>query len=186
MIQTWQSHLYILGVAILCLGVLADPAETYSEVQKPEVQKAEVQKAELQKTVYVEVQESKIRSQPKHWASGVAPVAYGVALQELGRDLQWIKVKDQKGAEGYIHVSAVTPRQILLKTTSGSLEMQPEESEILLAGKGFSKSIEEAYAAQHLELDFSWVARVEGVTVSEREFLTFLEQGKLNTAGTFQ
>ena len=131
--------------------------------------------------VYVEVKAAKIRSEPRHWASGVESVSFGVPLTELAREASWVKVRAASGATGYLHESALTSRRIILKGEGGLRDDESADS-VVLAGKGFNADVEAEYAASGGELNYAAVDTIEAAMVSEDELYRFLIEGRLNVA----
>ncbi len=156
--------------------------------------------------LYVQVRSSKMRSAPQLWAPAIADIVYGDSVTVLpGQDTDgaWLKVTCRK-REGYVHISAVSTHEIVMHTdhekptmlahanTAGvvlagkGLGSDGDESgsnnarnpDVVLAGRGFNKQIEAAYARAHA-LNYSAVNQVEGERLSDSELATFIKAGKL-------
>ena len=127
--------------------------------------------------MYVQVKSSQLRSEPKYWASSVGSVSYGTKLNVLKEENGWMKVTTSGGTQGYIHQSAVTPRKVVL--SSSSKVRSSDSSEIVLAGKGFNREVERQYAADNSSLDFRAVNAMESLKVSDSEVRQFMSSGKL-------
>ena len=131
--------------------------------------------------LYLQVQQTKLRSQPQFWSTPVSDLSYGAALTTLGAapsDKSWIKVK-YGDKEGYVHVSSVTSRKIVLKS-AGNVDPNVDPGSIVLAGKGFNKQVEGNYAASR-GLNYKSVDLVEANRVEPAEEIAFLESGGLAT-----
>ena len=128
--------------------------------------------------VQVRVKESKLRSQPKFWASGTADLRYGDSLNVVGSEEGWLKVKTRGGASGFVHPTTVTDREIVI-SRSGSVPSAADRSDVVLAGKGFNREVEKEYAASNPALDFRSVDSMERYKVGSGELLSFLREGKL-------
>lgn len=129
--------------------------------------------------VYVKVRSTKLRSAPKHWATGVSALKYGDTLTKLEESDGWVKVKSGGGASGYLHQSALSDRKVVLKSSSKFQEAGGDSSDVILAGKGFSPEVEKNYAAGNSELDFRSVDEMERLRVGEQDLASFISSGKL-------
>lgn len=98
------------------------------------------------RTQYVQVRNAKLRSEPKSYASVVANLNYKDEVEEVDSKNGWLKVT-AKGRTGYIHETALTTSRIV----SSTKDVSPfsGESDVVLAGKGFSQSVEDQYKKQN-------------------------------------
>lgn len=133
-------------------------------------------------TLQVRIRETKLRSQPKFWGATVADLKYSDSLTLLGNDSGWLKVRTTGGKQGFVHPSVVTDKRIVL-SSKAAVDTRTDASEVVLAGKGFSKEIEQEYAKNNPELNFKAVTKVEQVRISDQELLAFLREGKLGQGG---
>lgn len=129
--------------------------------------------------LYIEVGSTKLRAQPKHWAPSISELTYGDKLVEVSLANGWYRVTGEKG-EGFVHESAVTERKVKLRSGGIDPDIRPDESDIVLAGKGFNKEVEASYAKTEASLNYESVNRVEAAEVSDKELLAFLRDGRLN------
>ncbi len=129
--------------------------------------------------VAISVQNQSIYPMPAFYASPVVPVSYGTiaAIDEI--DGEWYRITTSSGKAGWIHRTSVTGA--LQTTTEGtSTSGNVTSDEIMLAGRGFSQAIEETYAGEHPELDFSKVDNMQtSWTVSPQQLYQFLVDGNL-------
>ena len=132
--------------------------------------------------LYLQVREAKLRSQPKHWAPGVAEAVFGEALEEIGRDGDWVRVQSAAGARGFLHQSAVTPKVIVLREGVSGAPIQGDLSNIVLAGKGFNRDVEAKFAGDNADLDYALLDRLEARTVAPEDLFRFMREGGLNAA----
>ena len=130
-----------------------------------------------QQTVSVQVKESKLRAKPEFWASSVSDLTYGQRLVVAGSEAGWIKAQTSNGKVGYVHPSAVTEKKIVLAGTN--VASSANNSDIVLAGKGFNSSIEKDYAAENPSLNYAAVNQMERLHVSDAELGAFLSEGQL-------
>lgn len=131
--------------------------------------------------VYVTVRESKLRSKPEFLASPVASIRYGDKLSVVKDSEPWMQVSFG-GKQGYVHSSAISTRKVVLSASKGAAGANVDQSDVVLAGKGFSSEVEKQFAATHSNLSFAAVDAMERVKISTAELDAFVKQGKL-TAG---
>jgi uncharacterized protein YgiM (DUF1202 family) len=130
----------------------------------------------------VQVRSTKVHSAPEWWSPAVTGVVYGDKVTIISGQKDeggWLKVQ-VSGKEGYLHISALTSRTVVLKTGAEHTARAADASEVVLAGKGFSKELEGQYARSH-SLSFAPVDQVEHQRVSEGELAAFVKAGKLGT-----
>ncbi len=133
--------------------------------------------ARAQDLVSVQIKEAKLRSKPQHWAPAVETLRYGDPLIKIKEEGAWTQVTKSKKT-GYLQSSAISGKQIMLSTASlGSVKA--DAGEVVLAGKGFSKSTEEEYARNNSAANFSAVNKLEQLKVSDAEMQQFVAAGKL-------
>ncbi|MBX7137228.1 MAG: SH3 domain-containing protein [Oligoflexia bacterium] len=131
-------------------------------------------------TIFVQTRAAKLRGQPQMWGSAVSDLAYGDRLQVLdqGSDSGWLKVRTAGGAQGYIHSSAVSTKKVILSSRTGMQSNAADMSDVVLAGKGFNRQVEEEYARAQ-GFDFSQVNKVEKIKVNSSELAQFVKAGRL-------
>lgn len=130
--------------------------------------------------LYVQVRESTLRSEPQFWSPTVQILKYGDVLEPLGAvpgSKAWLKAKVGE-REGYVHVSAVTSRKVVFNASTKSDMVRGASGDVVLAGKGFNKQVENHYGASK-GLDFEVVNEVEKVKVDPLEQAAFIRDGGL-------
>jgi hypothetical protein len=135
-----------------------------------------------QKLLYVQVRESKLRAEPQFWSSTVQDLSYGSSLVALGAapgNKSWVRAKSGEH-EGFVHMSAVTSRKIVLVASDKPGLVRAPSSDVMLAGKGFNQQVENHYGTSK-GLDFSVVDEVEKLRVDPLEQATFIREGDLAT-----
>ncbi len=134
--------------------------------------------ASSQKAMSVQVKESQLRATPSHLGKIVARVSYGDRVTVIGEQGDWKKVSLNRKAQGWIHNSALTSKQIALRAgSSGGSSVSG--GEIALAGKGFNKEVEAQYRQNNKNLDYTWINRMETYKVSPRQMDDFIRVGRL-------
>jgi hypothetical protein len=136
--------------------------------------------------VAISVQNQSIYPMPAFYASPAEPLNYGTLASIDQIDGEWFRITTSLGQVGWIHRTSVTGA---IQTTSGgtSAAGNVTSDEIMLAGRGFSLDIEETYAGDHPELNFSIVNNMEtSWTISPEQLYQFLVEGNLieGTAST--
>jgi SH3-like domain-containing protein len=135
--------------------------------------------AALPRMMSVAVQQTQARTTPSFLGKIVADLAYGDQLQVVEEKGGWVKVvMPATEEEGWVHASALTKKTVFLKAGDADVAQTASSSEIALAGKGFNEQVEARYR-QEKQLDYTWVDRMEGFTVSWEEIRDFVDQGGL-------
>ena len=98
-------------------------------------------------TQYVQVRTAQIRVEPKSFSKVVKSLRYRDEVTELEEKDGWLKVRASGGATGYLHESALTTTRIVSSTEK--LSPYASESDVVLAGKGFSEEVEDEYRRQN-------------------------------------
>jgi SH3-like domain-containing protein len=137
----------------------------------------------LAETVVVKVKTTAVRRDPKFTAPVVATIKAGDALEKLGTESGWVKVKTKAGVVGWLHSTAVEARKLNLTAMDKTMRTQASASEASLAAKGFNKQVEDKYRASNAAADFAAVDAMEKVKPTAEELESFLKQGKLGEYG---
>jgi hypothetical protein len=127
----------------------------------------------------VKIQMTQLRKTPQFFAPVVAPLKAGDLLTKVSETGAWIQVRTAAGLSGWVHRSAVETPRFALMAAAGGTKTQATASEAALAGKGFSKQVEDSYKAKHAEANFAGVDRMLQVKVSSAQVEDFLKRGKL-------
>ena len=110
-------------------------------------------------TVWIQVRETKLRSQPLFYAPGSKTLKYGDSATKLSEEKGWTQVSVDS-TTGYIPTSALS-RDTIVLTARDVTKVHAEAGEVVLAGKGFSKEVEKEYRAQNSEARYDLVDRIE-------------------------
>jgi len=129
--------------------------------------------------LFIQVKAARLREAPKHWAAGVTEVSFGAEVAELSREGDWLKVREVKGSEGYLHASAVTARRVVFKGATEGIERIAEPTDVVLAGKGFASQLETMFRSGEPGLDYAAVDRLEQQVLDGGALEKFLRAGKL-------
>ena len=138
--------------------------------------------AGAQKIMSVQVREGQLRATPSHFGKIVARASYGDQTTVLEETGDWEKVSIMGGkVQGWMHVTALTSKRIVLKAGQSNVETSVSQGEIALAGKGFNKEVEAEYRKSNANLDFDWINRMEAMKVSSEQMDYFIADGRLAT-----
>jgi SH3-like domain-containing protein len=135
----------------------------------------------LATSLSIQVQEGQVRSTPSFFGEIVDKVIYGESVELVKEQGPWRMVNTQR-KPGWIHQSAVSESKVELVTGSNVSE-GASGKEIALAGKGFNEDVENAYKAEHQQINFAWVDNMEKFTVKNADIQQFIKQGGLRGAG---
>lgn len=127
----------------------------------------------------VQLRDVPLRASPGPFADTVARVAYGATVRVIERRDGWARVRgDNLEASGWLRVSALTEREIELQAGDADAQVEASEDELATAAKGFNERVEKKYKKDE-GLDYTWVDRMEGFTVSDQTRKSFLERGNV-------
>ena len=127
---------------------------------------------------WVQVRETKLRSQPKFYATGSATLRYGQAVDQLAASGGWAEVSSNAG-RGFLPVASLSRDQIILSSQDIS-KVKADTSEVVLAGKGFSKEVESSFKAADTAARFDLVDKIERTArTSPKETSDFAKRGGL-------
>ena len=133
--------------------------------------------------VYVMVRESKLRAKSDFFSASVGDIKYGDRLDVVKEQGSWLQVRTSGGKQGFVHTSSITERRVVLKSGAKFEPSGTDQSDVVLAGKGFSADVERQFASSHRNLNFADVDAMERIKVSPKELVAFAEQGKLGSQG---
>jgi SH3-like domain-containing protein len=131
----------------------------------------------------IQVKKGQLRSKPSFLGKIVETLSYGDRVEVLEENVDWMKVGlPGSGLSGWIHNSALTKKKIALR--AGSEVAEVSDSEIVIAGKGFTEQVEEEFKLENQEIDYTWIDRMEGeFVISQEEIQDFLKEGDLSPEG---
>jgi hypothetical protein len=132
--------------------------------------------------------ETKLRTQKRLFAPGVADLKEGDRVGLVLREGAWVKVAWTKPGgdtvSGWLHESDVSSRKDVRLSGQGIREKYTV-SEAEAARKGFNPQVEKAYRDRNpnLEAAFALVDRIQATNVPEAEIERFLREGRLLQEG---
>lgn len=132
----------------------------------------------------VQVKKGEIRSTPSFLGRIIARLSYGDRVAVIEERGPWRRVKvSESTAKGWMHVSALTREQIVLKAGAQDVQAAVSSDELALAGKGFNEQVEGRFKADNPQVDFTWIDRMEKFVVSQKLMRKFLKAGQLVPQG---
>lgn len=130
----------------------------------------------------VQVQSGQIRATPTFLGKVLMTVSYGVSVEILQTQGDWMQVKSSQGQVGWMHKSALTTKQVSMSSGGSTAKSGASSDELALAGKGFNSDVEREYKAKNKNLNFAAVDRMEKIKIPTTEIQTFLQTGAVKPA----
>ena len=128
-------------------------------------------------TMSVQVKSAALKEKPSFISKNVATLNYGEKIDVQNTQGDWSEAT--VGAhKGWVHISALTQKEIALSNTQ-EVAHGASKSEVVMAGKGFSKETEESYKSTH-SLNYADVDYVEKRKPSIDTLPSFASSGKLS------
>jgi hypothetical protein len=109
----------------------------------------------------VQVRRAQVRGKP-HFLSGVVgTAAYGTRVAVLATRGDWRRVRVSDELDGWVHVSALTEKRLVLQSGEEDVDLSTTSEEIALANKGFNREVEARYRANNRGARYDWIDTVE-------------------------
>ncbi len=131
----------------------------------------------------VQVRTGKMRAKPSFLGPVVASVGYGDRVTVLGEKGGWVQIRNASGKTGWIHVSALTEKKVVLRAGDADVATGASGEELALAGKGFNDAVEAEFRAENPNADYTWVDKMETFRVTPEQARDFLAAGKVTVPG---
>lgn len=129
------------------------------------------------KTMSVQVKSSPLRSSPAFIGKVIVTLSYGDRVETLEDQGSWTKVRAADATVGWMHVSALSAKRIVLKSGQETAQTRASGDELALAGKGFNSDVENEFKKQHRNIDFSAIDKMEKIRIAPAEMQAFLKEG---------
>ncbi len=127
----------------------------------------------------VTVKQTQLRDKPSYLGKILEVLNYADRVTVVDSSSKaWFKVTAPDGKTGWVSASALTTKKIELAAGSESAQQSASTGEVALAGKGFNETVEQQYKSDG-KLDYTWVDKMEKITVSPDQLSTFISQGAL-------
>ncbi len=135
------------------------------------------------KTMSVQVRKGQLRSAPSYLSRVITALDYTTKVDVLEEKGTWMRVKQQEGdAEGWMNASALTKKKLKLASGDQDATTAVSSEEQALAGKGFNSDVEAKFKEQNSEIDFTWVDKMEKMTIPTPTIVEFLKTGNVKAA----
>jgi hypothetical protein len=138
----------------------------------------------MQKMMSIQVKKGAVRSSPSFLGKIVTQLKYGdqVAVQDVKGS--WYFIDRPKGkTDGWMHSSALSVKKIVLNPGASDVKQAASSDEITLAGKGFNKQVENDFKSKNPQVDFTWINKMEKMTISQNQIQAFVKEGQLSPTG---
>jgi len=131
----------------------------------------------------VQVRAGHVRTTPSFLGKVVATLSYGDPVQVQGAKGSWMLVDLSDVGNGWMHISSLTRKKIVLNPGDADVRQAAAGDEIALAGKGFNEQVEGEYKARNPAADYAGIDKMEAIIISRKEMLDFLKEGELRPKG---
>ena len=137
-----------------------------------------------QKMMSIQVKNGDVRSSPSFLGKIVGQLKYGdqVAVQNVKGSWYFID-RPEGSTDGWMHSSALSVKKIVLNPGASDAEQAASSDEITLAGKGFNQQVENDFKSKNPQVDFTWIDKMEKMTVSQNQIQAFIKEGQLAPKG---
>lgn len=130
----------------------------------------------------VQVKVGQLREKPTFLSRVLAEIPYGQSVSVLEEQGDWRRVS-AAGGMGWMHQTAIAVQQSALIAKAQQQATGASTGELALAGKGFSKAIEDKFRQVRGNLDYSWLDKMEANTVAPQQLQAFVAEGSLSLPG---
>ena len=129
----------------------------------------------------VQVRQGVVRERPSFLARVVTELPYGTRVDVTGTRGVWYSIGTSTGRTGWMHKSALTRKRLVMRASGTSVDTSASRDELALAGKGFNKEVEAEFRGKNRNLDFTWIDRMEKITIAPSEISRFVKEGDLKS-----
>ncbi len=129
----------------------------------------------------VQVNKTDLRETPSYLGKVVTSLVYGDKVSIQSQNGAWYQVTGNSRS-GWVHSSVLTPKKIVMKGDSAA-KTTASSGEMALAGKGFNSDVENQFKANHKEINFAPVDKMEKIKIPISEIQEFAKEGKLQSTG---
>ena len=126
----------------------------------------------------IQNKEGKVRSRPSFLGKIIIKLPYGTKVTKVEEKTPWIKVK-YSDKTGWLHLDTVTEKEIIVNVGAADVKRAASDDELVLAGKGFSESVEKQYRKKNPSVVFKQVDRMEHFSIPVTKMETFIKDGGL-------
>lgn len=129
----------------------------------------------------IQVKQTVLRAKPSFLGKQIIKLHYAQQVEAKSIKGGWYFVRTlDRGIKGWVHSSAISTKPIVLSASSRVATTNVSQSEVLMAGKGFNKQVEDEYKRTNRSLNFSMVDKIEHTKpISSKSLYNFVNYGKL-------
>lgn len=131
-------------------------------------------------TMSVSIRVAQLRVEPSFLARVEHELEYASRVLVLEQRGDWYRVRGA-GAEGWMHQTALSQRQIILNPGAEDVDRAAATTEVALAGRGFSADVEREYRRRNTRANFNAVDRMEARSLSAQALAQFVREGGLRS-----
>ena len=137
--------------------------------------------------VSIQVKNGRVRSHPSFLGKIIAILSYGDRVSVIDTRPAWMHIRvPDSAASGWMHVSALTEKKIILSAGDTHAGQAATTDELALAGKGFNRQVEGEFKAKNRNIDFRWIDKMETFEVGQEDIVQFVKAGDLSPQGGLQ
>jgi hypothetical protein len=135
-------------------------------------------------TARVVTKENALREDCRFFSPVKIVLHYDDAVDLLSPSGDWFRARF-RGTEGCVHKSAVQKSNVSLSGLKAGEKQTSQgghsatESEVSLAGKGFTQEVEDELRSENPDMKFNLVEKIEKYEVSEYDLFEFITKGRL-------
>ncbi len=129
----------------------------------------------------VQIKEASLYEKPSVISKFLGKIPYGTRLTIISTQAGWVQVQSDSLGKGWLRDQTVTTKKLAMQ--SGGETSGVSDTEVSLAGRGFSEEIEKDYKTKNPKLDYADVDKMETMGVDDTELASFLVDGGVSAGG---
>lgn len=138
----------------------------------------------MKKMMSIQVKKGAVRSSPSFLGKIVTQLKYGDRVAVQNAKGSWYFINKPSGnTDGWMHSSALSVKKIVLNPGASDVKQAASSDEITLAGKGFNQQVEKDFKSKNPQVDFTWINKMEKMSVSQNQIQAFIKEGQLSPKG---
>lgn len=170
-LRTWTR----LCIALIAMGLVVSAyAKKEADETPPKL-----------KPMNVQVNDAAVRVSPSFLAEVASVLGYGDKVGVVEDGDGWMRVQaEASGAEGWMHASALTKKEINLKAGDDDANVKASKEELTAGGRGYNQAIEDKFREDHAELEAAYklldrMTADQAWRSSRPEMIRFMNDGEL-------
>lgn len=130
-------------------------------------------------SMYVNVEKAVLKEGTSFFSAVTGNLSYGTQVKVLVENGKWVQIvsNKDKNLKGWISLSSLTKKKIILKNGLNSVSVSADE--LALAGKGFSAEVENLYKNEATSEIYDLLDSIENRKIDNKELLVFIKEGGL-------